>query len=121
MMYNKIFYRPYQQMCLQTFGRPRDIKDYVEELLKFEGKWKMYEQLKKWEVPKFPVDGNMLKQKGCPQGRVIGNIMNELKKVWIKNEFKSTSDEILEHLPKVLEELNIVDGKPIKKPKLLVV
>lgn len=104
-------------MCLVTFGKPRDIKDYVEELLKFQGKWELYQKLKDWIVPKFPVDGNMLKVHNCPSGKIMGSILNKLKEEWIKNEFKSTAEELLTQLPKILKEFNIVDGKQVKKPK----
>lgn len=104
-------------MCLQTFGKPRDIKDYVEELLKFHGKLELHEKLKNWEVPRFPVDGSTLKQHDCPSGKVMGVVITKLKEIWVKNEFKSTPEELIAHLPKVYEELNIVDGKLVKKPK----
>lgn len=47
----------------------------------------------------------------------MGVVINKLKEIWVKNEFKSTSEELVGHLPKIYEELNIVDGKQIKKPK----
>jgi len=105
-------------MCMQPMGKPRDVKDYVEELLKLVGKWELLTELKNWEVPRFPVDGATLKANGCPQGRLMGSIIDKLKVEWVKAEFKSTTEELLAHLPRILEELNIVDGKPSKKPKV---
>lgn len=105
-------------MCLQTTGKPRDMKDYVEELLKFHGKLELYKKLKDWEVPKFPVDGTMLKQHNCPTGRLMGTIINKLKEEWVKSEFKHTSKELVALLPNIFQELNIVDGKQVKKPKI---
>jgi tRNA nucleotidyltransferase (CCA-adding enzyme) len=104
-------------MCLVTVGKPKEIKDYVEELLKFHGKWELHQKLKDWNVPKFPIDGNILKSHNCPSGRIMGTIINKLKEEWVKNEFQSTSEELLTQLPKILEDLNIVDGKQVKKPK----
>lgn len=104
-------------MCLQSLGKPRDIKDYVEELLKFHSKWEMHDKLKEWQVPRFPVNGTTLKAHNCPAGKILGTIIDKLKMEWVRNEFKSTEEELLKHLPKVLEELNIVDGKQVKKPK----
>lgn len=104
-------------MCLVTFGKPKEIKSYVEELLKFHGKWELHEKLRNWNVPKFPIDGNILKAHNCPSGKVMGTILSKLKEEWVKNEFKSTVEELLTKLPKVLEELNIVDGKQVKKAK----
>lgn len=105
-------------MCLQTsIGKPKDVKEYVEEFLKFLCKKDLYESLKEWTIPRFPLDGTTLKQHGCPSGKIMGTIFSKLKDIWAKNEFKSTSDELLKELPKVLEELNIVDGKQIKKAR----
>lgn len=105
-------------MCLQTIGSPREIKNFVLELLKYHGKFELYKQLKDWDIPKFPVDGASLKDRGCPTGKLMGSVINRLKVIWVKNEFKSSKEELLEQLPAVLLELNIVDGKQIKKPKI---
>lgn len=104
-------------MCLQLSGKPRDTKDYVEELLKFHCKWELYTKLKSWDVPRFPVTGKLLIEHNCPDGKVMGVIINKLKAIWVQNEFKPTAEELLAKLPKVLEELNIVDGKQVKKPR----
>ncbi|XP_070505580.1 CCA tRNA nucleotidyltransferase 1, mitochondrial isoform X2 [Chironomus tepperi] len=108
----------FQQMCMQTFvGKPKDVKEYVEEFLKFLCKKDLYEKLKEWEIPRFPIDGATLKKHGCPSGKIMGVIFCRLKEIWAKNEFKSTSDELLIELPKILNELNIVDGKQVKKAR----
>lgn len=104
-------------MCLVTLGKPKEIKDYVEELLKFHGKWELHAKLKSWNVPRFPVDGTTLKANNCPSGKIMGTVLSKLKEEWVKDEFKSTVDELLAHLPKILEELNVVDGKQVKKAK----
>lgn len=109
--------RPFQQMCLVTIGKPKEIKEFVEELLKFHGKWEIYKALKSWSVPRFPIDGSILKSKNCPTGKLMGTILNKLKEEWVKSEFKTTKNELLAHLPEILDELNIVDGKQVKKPK----
>lgn len=104
-------------MCLQKFGKPLDLKGYAEELLKFHGKLELYEKLKDWQFPKFPINGATLKDHNCPPGRVMGHVIQKLKMIWVENEFKSTTEELLVHLPKIYEELSIVDGKQVKKPK----
>lgn len=110
---------PFQQMCIQTIGKPSDQKQYVEELVKYLGKATLYHKLKTWEIPSFPVNGNVLKEHGCPPGRMIGVVMTKLKQIWALHEFKSTQEELLQNfLPDILKDLNIVDGKVKKKPKV---
>uniref|UniRef100_A0A336M097 CSON009557 protein n=1 Tax=Culicoides sonorensis TaxID=179676 RepID=A0A336M097_CULSO len=108
---------PFQQMCIQTIGKPGDQKNYVLELLKYLGKVELYEKLKVWEIPYFPVNGNLIKEHGCPTGKLIGVVITKLKHIWAANEFKSTQEELLRYLPDILKELNIEDGKVKKKPK----
>lgn len=104
-------------MCLISSGKPRDIKDYVEELLKFLGKWELHEKLKNWQVPKFPIDGNTLKAHNCPSGKIMGVVLGKLRDIWALNKFDISVDELVKHLPKIYEELNIVDGKQVKKAR----
>lgn len=109
---------PFQQMCIQTIGKPSDQRHYVEELLKYLGKVESYEKLKSWEIPYFPVNGNLVKENGCPPGKWIGVVITKLKHMWAANEFKSTQDELMKHLPDILKDLNIEDGKVKKKSKV---
>ncbi|CRK98759.1 CLUMA_CG012009, isoform C [Clunio marinus] len=107
----------YQQMCLITSGKIKDIKEYVEELLKLHCKLDLHQKLKEWTVPRFPVTGSLLLQNNCPTGKIVGVVLNKLKVIWVESEFKLTSEELLEHLPQIFKDLNIVDGKLVKKPK----
>lgn len=108
----------FQQMCIQTVGKPSDQKFYVEELVKYLGKSDLYRQLAAWSIPPFPINGTQLKAAGCPQGRLMGTIMAKLKQHWAASEFQATQEQLMDLLPQVLEELNIVDGKLVKKPKV---
>jgi hypothetical protein len=101
-----------------SLGKSRDLKDYVGELLKFHCKEDLYHKLKAWEIPKFPVDGKMLKDSGCPSGKIMGTVISKLKEHWVNDEFKTKPEELMKHLPKIFEELNIIDGKVVKKQKL---
>lgn len=95
------------------------MKEYVQELLKFHCKRDLYEKLKAWEIPRFPIDGRTLKENNCPVGRIMGIVLERLKECWVKDEFKSTKEELLLNLPKIYNDLNIVDGKQIKKAKMV--
>lgn len=104
-------------MCLQSSGQPKILKQYVIELLKFQGKWNFVEELENWQFPKFPINGNILKNHNCPTGKVMGVIMDKLKEEWVKNNFESTEKELLEHLPRILEEIKNYKNSQIKRPK----
>ncbi|XP_055921771.1 CCA tRNA nucleotidyltransferase 1, mitochondrial [Eupeodes corollae] len=94
--------KDYQMLCLQPSAR----RDFVEELLKYSGSLDLYKQLKSWQIPAFPVTGNMLKEKNCPVGKKMGTIMSKLKLIWAQDDFQTSSQDLLEvHLPTILAEL----------------
>ncbi|XP_055839808.1 CCA tRNA nucleotidyltransferase 1, mitochondrial [Episyrphus balteatus] len=94
--------KDYQMLCMQPAAR----RDFVEELLKYSGSLELYKQLKEWEIPSFPVTGNMLKSKNCPAGKKMGHVMSKLKMIWAQEDFQTSQEDLLEiHLPKILAEL----------------
>jgi len=50
----------------------------------------------KIEVPKFPIDGETLKQKGMQEGQTLGNVLKTLEKEWVNNNFKISNERIEE-------------------------
>ncbi|XP_052868450.1 CCA tRNA nucleotidyltransferase 1, mitochondrial [Anopheles cruzii] len=97
---------PFQQLCLKSVGNAKLRKEYVLELLKYLGKRALYQQLLEWPLPVFPVKGNVLIAHGAPKGPKLGLVMDRLKIVWSNNLYNMSEEEILKHLPTVLEELN---------------
>lgn len=97
---------------------PNAVKEFVEELLKYSGKYEMYKELKEWQKPRFPISGTMLMERNCPTGARLGSFLSKLRLIWAKNDFKSTPEELLDnHLPKMLEELTNDKPKSSKKKK----
>ncbi|XP_062564049.1 CCA tRNA nucleotidyltransferase 1, mitochondrial [Armigeres subalbatus] len=98
----------YQQLTLHTIGSAKLRKEHVLELLRYHGKRDLYYQLKDWQIPFFPLKGNLLIEKGAPKGPKLGQVITELKMIWAANQFTMSESELLEHLPAVLEKLTIV-------------
>ena len=48
----------------------------------------------KTKVPIFSIDGELLKQKGMKEGQSLGNVLKELEKEWVNNNFKISNDRI---------------------------
>lgn len=99
--------RPYQILIFKIDGKLSDTRAHIIELLKYKADLALLHQFKTWEPPKFPLNGNLLKEHGVPVGKPIGRVMKELKLHWIETDFKMNQDELIELLPKVMEELNI--------------
>ncbi|ETN66594.1 CCA-adding enzyme [Anopheles darlingi] len=96
---------PFQQLCLRTIGNAKLKKEYVLELLKYLGKRDLHRKLSEWPLPVFPVKGHVLIAKGAPKGPKLGLVMDRLKVIWSTNEYNMSEEEILNHLPAVLEEM----------------
>lgn len=101
-------------MCLNTIGKTTDMKLYVLELLKYQHKPTLHEQLKTWGIPKFPLSGDVLKQHGCPPGKIVGTVIARLKIIWAREEFTTTPENLLKYLPQVLNDV-IAEGTHVKK------
>ncbi|XP_065086311.1 CCA tRNA nucleotidyltransferase 1, mitochondrial [Ochlerotatus camptorhynchus] len=97
----------FQQLTLHTIGSAKLKKEYVLELLRYHGKRDLYNQLKEWQIPAFPIKGNSLVEKGAPKGQQLGRVLGELKMIWAANQFNMSESELLDHLPDVLAKLKI--------------
>ncbi|KAF5274113.1 hypothetical protein FQR65_LT04511 [Abscondita terminalis] len=95
---------PYQQLLAKSKGKISDVNQWIVEVLKYNNSPHL-EEFKKWKLPKFPVSGNMLKEKGVEGGRFMGVVLNELKNYWADNDFKLESDDLLKQVPRVLDML----------------
>ncbi|KAF7268053.1 hypothetical protein GWI33_018795 [Rhynchophorus ferrugineus] len=95
---------PYQQLIVKAKSKPPVIKQCVLEILKYNNS-PYLEDMEKWEIPKFPVNGSMLKENGVESGRFMGVVMQELRNIWADNEFKLSTDALLSHIPEVLKTL----------------
>uniref|UniRef100_A0A182JGI0 Poly A polymerase head domain-containing protein n=1 Tax=Anopheles atroparvus TaxID=41427 RepID=A0A182JGI0_ANOAO len=98
---------PFQQLCLQTISSVKIKKEYVLELLKYHGKRDLHQQLLDWALPQFPIKGNVLIANGAPKGHKMGLVMDRLKIIWSNNQYNMTQEQLLEHLPQVLAEMNL--------------
>ncbi|XP_037730281.1 CCA tRNA nucleotidyltransferase 1, mitochondrial [Drosophila subpulchrella] len=92
--------RDYQKLCLQKYIQ----RDYVEQLLKYSDKQELYNQLKSWVKPNFPIRGNALAEHGL-KGIRLGLVMDELKLLWADSDFQLSYDDLVKRIPDVLEKI----------------
>lgn len=93
-------------MCLPQRNRSFNLlKDFTLELLKYNDKREIYDQLIDWEMPKFPVNGNMLIEHGY-SGRKMGAILEKLRDIWADSNFQMSREELLQqHLMHVQQKV----------------
>lgn len=58
--------RPYQLLVVNSKGKTHDTKEWVCEVLKYRGDRTLLKEFEQWSVPRFPLNGYMLKEKGVP-------------------------------------------------------
>ncbi|XP_026745361.1 CCA tRNA nucleotidyltransferase 1, mitochondrial-like [Trichoplusia ni] len=97
---------PYEKLVLNTKIKQKDAIEYVREVLKYRGDENLLEQFNKWEVPRFPISGKMLKEAGVPPGRMYGPIISKIKEMWIDNEYKQSEAELVKIIPNIIEEFS---------------
>ncbi|XP_044728577.1 CCA tRNA nucleotidyltransferase 1, mitochondrial [Chrysoperla carnea] len=96
---------PYQKLIL-SFNKPKDTKEWVQEVLKYRNDTKLLEELEKWEIPKFPLSGKVLMNEyNLKAGRMVGEIIKQLKLHWAENGFGMTTEDLLKAAPKIIEEV----------------
>lgn len=78
-------------------------KRYVLELLKLNDKKDLHDQLLEWKMPKFPLNGNILLEKGCPAGKKIQFVLAKLRKNWVDSAFSLQQNELIGQMPDILE------------------
>jgi len=76
----------------------------VEQLLKYSDKQELYNQLKSWVKPNFPIRGNALAEHGL-KGIRLGLVMDELKLLWADSDFQLSHDDLVKKIPDVLEKI----------------
>lgn len=75
------------------------------ELLKYNNS-PFIEDLEQWDIPKFPITGNMLKEQGVESGRFMGLVMMELRANWADSDFSLSVDELLRQVPEIVNKLS---------------
>ncbi|XP_063831304.1 CCA tRNA nucleotidyltransferase 1, mitochondrial [Ostrinia nubilalis] len=96
----------YEKLVLNTKIKQQNAVQYVQELLKYKGEQDLLKKFMNWEIPRFPMNGQILKQNGVPPGKMYGPIISKLKDIWINNEYKQTSEDLAKFIPGIIEECN---------------
>lgn len=81
------------------------LKDFVLELLKYSDKREIYDELLDWNMPRFPINGNILSEHGY-SGRKMGAILEKLRDIWADSNFQMAQEELLQqHLTPVQQKV----------------
>ncbi|XP_047114688.1 CCA tRNA nucleotidyltransferase 1, mitochondrial [Schistocerca piceifrons] len=99
--------RPYQALVINSKYKAPDCRDYAREVLKYRGDHQLLAEFDSWELPRFPLNGNMLREKGVPGGKITGLVMKQLKEIWIESDFNMSPEDLLAQIPAIANTLGI--------------
>lgn len=97
--------RPYQRLVLLPKGKGSGVREFVCEVLRYKGRLDLLEEFTQWKIPRFPVNGEMLKPI-VKSPKLIGTVVNKLKEDWLESDFKLNGDELMKRVSHILGELN---------------
>ena len=97
----------WQRTLLTTKQKQNSVREWIAEaIMCYSEDMELLQQFKGWEVPKFPVTGQDLKNEGVPAGKPMGHCMNLLKEHWIESDFKHDKSHLLQvELPKIVDKV----------------
>ncbi|XP_026291077.1 CCA tRNA nucleotidyltransferase 1, mitochondrial isoform X1 [Frankliniella occidentalis] len=102
----------FQKLMLNTKFKVSDVRQWCVEVLLYDGRSELAEEIKQWEMPRLPVTGSDLKFH-VPNARQMSVVVSELKNYWADNDYKPEAEELLALVPKILEE----NVQPVPKKK----
>ncbi|KAG7201079.1 hypothetical protein KM043_017622 [Ampulex compressa] len=95
--------RPYQLLViLSTY--PLETRSFVCEALKYIGTKELLRDFEAWSILRFPLNGHKIVNL-LPHRKMTGQVMISLKELWMDTDCKATAQELLDHVPRIVMEL----------------
>uniref|UniRef100_A0A8D8ZH62 CCA tRNA nucleotidyltransferase 1, mitochondrial n=2 Tax=Cacopsylla melanoneura TaxID=428564 RepID=A0A8D8ZH62_9HEMI len=104
--------RLYQNLLLFSKLKANQMREYINELLRYKEKSDLIKDFQDWRLPPFPLNGNIVRQYGTVGGKDLGVVIQAMKQHWSSLDFKPTREELLKDLPKIMSELGLEPTVP---------
>ena len=62
--------------------------------------YETYQELASFEVPKFPIDGQLLMKYNVKSGPYMGRVLKNLQQIWFENDFTIDNNIIMQEIEK---------------------
>lgn len=95
--------KPYLHLILNSQRKQSDICEWACEVLKYRGESLLWKELSEMAIPKFPVNGFLLLDRGYVKGPELNKRLSQLKSKWIESNFTLTREELLDSIDKIQE------------------
>ena len=104
-------------MAVDSKLKLQDTKVFIDQLLRYRGDLHLATEFSIWEMPKFGVTGNHLKEAGCPPGKIMSVILHKLKETWKERNFEISLKELLDQIPVILDSIDPVQLSELSSKK----
>lgn len=90
--------KPYQDLIVSApnIQAKNVIKGHVVELLHYQGRHNLAQEINNWDVPVFPITGAHLKKLGVKPGPEFGKMLGKLKELWRDSYYTANEEDLLE-------------------------
>lgn len=98
--------RPYQSLVfVQSTNKHNVYREYIKEVLKYLGAMQLLDEFEKWVIPRFPISGESLRKYDVERPKTYGYIINRLKQIWVTEDFKLTTEQLMQKIPDIIDEV----------------
>jgi tRNA nucleotidyltransferase (CCA-adding enzyme) len=99
--------RPYQFLVADAKREKlRDFVSWTIELMKYRGEpAQLVQELRDWQLPAFPVTGFTLTKNSVPKGKIMSQVLSELKEAWKESDFTMSVEQLESLIPGVVEKI----------------
>lgn len=107
--------RYYQKLLTLTSKSEHEkYHKFILEYLIYKGAKEIYDDMKDWRVPTFPVTGNKLAGR-LKKASEIAKVMSHLKSIWVDSDFHMSEHELMNEFEKAIKNYSDVTGDRLKE------
>ena len=100
--------RTFKKFLLNSKSKSVHVRKWVEQLLIYRNEIEYLQQFQSWQMPPFPLKGQTVAEKfGLKSGRLLGQVINQLKELWADENFSADGDWLLSQVPRILKDFEI--------------
>ncbi|KXJ28254.1 CCA tRNA nucleotidyltransferase 1, mitochondrial [Exaiptasia diaphana] len=97
--------KPYQDMLVScpSSTSKETLRSQIVELLHYQGRHQLAEDISGWIIPQFPLTGYHLKKHGLKPGPEFGKTLGQLKQIWKDSYYVANEQDLLDRIKHILK------------------
>jgi len=86
----------YEDILVSSYRKDKNTLQSFFEFIKYSGNIHVMKYFENYQIPKFPINGTLLKKETSLKGRALGEMMNKLFELWQHSRYQLTCEQLLE-------------------------